>query len=385
MRERHSDSMTAVLALASLVLGAGCTDPAIELSLRLPADSAQYDTSCVSAVELRVMGRGYAQDSTDYQRACIELPSAARTYPELRSMMRGKFTFAIPETGVGDVAMRGLAGASPCQKSDETDPDYAKNDTPDLVFHAAGTYGGDDAIALDAVPNLQCGATSIKVRVVDMLALVASGSSASCATAMTYADHKGWGATGTIVPRLHRKGVDFYGGGSWAAGTNSVAQFTAMTRLAAGHTSCLALASANETGANTTCLAGGASVCAATGELETAAISYGVWPQVDRALQGQFPSVLFGSVWNSASPKTPIGGATVAVDPARGKVVYIDPPDATGTIHARSDQGSTGPSGLFVLYTDAVVTATISAARRTRTVVLGSPDYTMGGTMVVLP
>ncbi len=372
------------VAIAGVVSSA-CADPIVEMSLRMPADVADSDASCITAIEVRAIGTTHATDQSDFTRSCLELQRPAATYAELQRMIHGKIALAIPPGDLAGVTVRGFAGPSACDRSDETKEGYRPDFNADLVFYGKASYIGD-SIDIAAVPNLKCPTTSIKVRVVDMLALVAAGSSSGCATAMSYADKKGWSGIGTIVPRLFGKGVDFFGNVSWAQGTNSIVQFDGMMQLVEpGQTSCLALAGVNETGANTAGVVGGASVCAAAGELETAAIDYDVWNQVDRTLQGTFPGILFGSVWTGGSPKPPVAGASVAVDAKHGKVVYIDPPDASGIIHTRSDQSGTGPSGLFILYSDAVVSAKVNAGSKTRTLLLGAPEYTIGGAMVVVP
>ena len=75
----------------------------------------------------------------------------------------------------------------------------------------------------------------------------------------------------------------------------------------------------------------------------------------------------------------------MTVDPSHGKVVYVDPPDATGGLPPRADQHATGPSGLFILYTDTIVDVTIAGAGRTRKVRLGAHPSSFSGAMVVLP
>ena len=362
-----------------------CVDSAVEMSLTVPTALQMEDTSCVTAVEVRAIGANYAQDPNDYQRACMEVPRTAHTYRDLRDVMHGRFNVDLPESGLRGVTVRGWAGISACERTDETNDEYRNDFTSNLVFYAKAGYIGQDDIDLPVVANLKCPSTSLKVRVVDMLALVKAGSSAACSTAISYTDKKGWSGVGTIVPKLFGKGVEYFGNASWAEGTNNMVQFDGMVQLAQpGQPSCLALAGVNEKGANTACLVGGQSVCAAAGELESAAVDYSLWNQVDRTLQGRFPSIVWGSVWSNASPRTPIAGATVSVDPEHGKVVYLDPPDSAGIVRARSDQSGTGASGLFVLYSDAVVTAKITGGGKTRTLPLGAPDYTQGGAMVVM-
>ena len=104
----------------------------------------------------------------------------------------------------------------------------------------------------------------------------------------------------------------------------------------------------------------------------------------DAQLMTKFPGVVFGSVWSNGATKTTLAGATVTIDQVHGKVLYIDPPNASGLLPVRADQSGTGPSGLFVLYTDTLINAKITAGGASRMVTLGSADETTAAAMIVM-
>ena len=79
-----------------------------------------------------------------------------------------------------------------------------------------------------------------------------------------------------------------------------------------------------------------------------------------------------------------IAGATVDVDPLHAQVVYLDPPNAQGLLAPRAGATSTGPSGLFAVYTDTITPVRISANGASSTVMLGATDDLYSAAIVVL-
>jgi hypothetical protein len=359
-----------------VVLCVACTDPVIELRLDLPANASQWDTSCVTSIEVRAVGHHYPLDPNDFTSTVLELPGAAPTYTAVHDVIRDKVSLELPPSGLAGISLVGWSTPANWHASDNWYP------TPELAFFAHQGYIGQDVVDLPVVPNISCAKTPVKVRVVDLFALVASGSSTGCQTAMRYTDNQGWSGVGTIVPKAFGTGVEFYGAQSFATGTNSLAQFSGSTQV--GPQSCLALIGSDDTGTSTGCVVPGPSVCAGPGELEIAATTYGAVDAADQTLRHTLPGIIFGSVWNDQPTKTPIAGATVTVDSKHAKVVYIDPTDASH-FTVRGDQSGTGASGMFVVYTDAIVQATIKGNGKTRTLALGASEHSSAGVLVVLP
>lgn len=361
------------MRIATLLLITGaCADPVVEMELVLPSQS--LNTSCVTAVEVHANGATYPQVAEDRVVSCIDIQPAA-TYAGVRDAIRGKFSLGVPDTGLASLEIYGWSGVAACK--DDMDP----FSTPDLMFFGSAEYIGQDTIELPVAPNLDCSRSQLKVRIVDMFALLGG---ATCASASTYADGSASAGLGTLVPKQYGKGVKLYGNIDGANTIGNLATFEGYTKT--GPKSCLAIDGGSALGGSSGCVVGGASVCAAPGETEHVALAKSVLVNAanfDNAIAANFPGIVIGTVWSSG--KTPLAGATVEVPASRGKVVYLDAPAmGSSTMTVRSTP-STGPSGLFMLYADTLVTAKVSANGTTRSVVLGATDELVAGAMIVMP
>ncbi|NVB77620.1 MAG: hypothetical protein HOV81_04430 [Kofleriaceae bacterium] len=370
------------LAALALLPLAACADPVVEMNIVLPKNADTFNTSCVTAVEIRTMGASYSTDHNDWQRSCVEVSSPA-SFATLRDAIRGKFDILIPDSGLSGLSLFGWSGPTPCKLSDD-DPYY----TPDVVAFGRADYIGQDVIDLPLTPNLDCGSRqSMTVRIVDMFTMLSgtAPSSASCTNAMAFPDMMGGVWTGTIMPKLFGKGAIYYGGVNGANGVGNAASFSGLTGN--GSKSCLALDGGTVTAGSTSCIVPG-NLCAAAGEYELVAVPNAVieaTPTLNPTLQAKFPGIIYGSVWTSGATRTPIAGATVEVDSKHGKVVYLDPPaNIADNVHVRSDQSGTGPSGLFMLYTDTLVSVKVNGGGKTRTVTLGATDDSAAGAFIVM-
>jgi hypothetical protein len=362
-------------SLAALLLVAACTDPVVDMQLVMPKNADSFDTSCITAVEVRVTGEHYLQDPTDVKRQCIEI-SGGTSYAAIRDAIRGKFELAIPDSGLAGVEIYGLSGPSACK---EPASQFA---SPDLLFYGRGDYIGQDRLDIPLIPNLSCTRSTVNVRIVDMMALIGG---ATCTTAANIGT-TGWASIGTLAPRLWGKGSEFHGGLDWANANGNLATFQGASKT--GTLSCPVIDGGSEAGGSTGCaVTGGASVCAAAGEIEHPLIPTAILANTanyDATLMTKFPGVVIGSVWANGTTKTPLAGAQVSLDAAHGKVIYLDPPNAAGAMTPRASQDATGPSGLFALYTDTVASVKVSANNLSRTVLLGAADETYAGAMIVL-
>jgi hypothetical protein len=77
-----------LLALGASVVAAGCADPVIEMSLRMPNANqmpANFDLSCVTAVEVVIAGndQGSLETPPDRTTSCIELGTAPTSFAAL--------------------------------------------------------------------------------------------------------------------------------------------------------------------------------------------------------------------------------------------------------------------------------------------------------------
>lgn len=361
--------------LYAIACFAACADPVLDMQLVLPKNADTFDTTCITAVDVRVTGGNYLQDDKDFRRSCIEIPGGS-SYSAIRNAIRGKFEVEIPDTGLTGVEIYGWSGTAACKYDDE--PFF----TPDLLFLGRGDYIGQERVDIPVVPNVSCAKNEVKARMVDMFALVAG---ATCQVAGTMNGAASIGV-GTLAPRLYGKGTRFFGNAAGASAVGNLSTFIGPT--VTGPRSCLALDSGDQNAsASISCVIGGASVCAGPGELELATVPFAITAvagNFDPALMVKFPGVVYGSVWINGATKSTLSGAKVTVDPAHGKVIYVDPPNAQGVLVPRADQSATGPSGLFVLYADTLVSVKVAGGGFTRNVTLGAMDESPAGAIIVV-
>lgn len=369
-----SEGSSAMRFAALLLLTSACADPVVEMELVLPQQS--MDTSCITAVEVHANGATFPQVKEDRVISCIDIQPGA-TYAKVRDAIRGKFELDVPDTGLASLEIFGWSGVAACK--DDMDPFV----TPDLMFFGSGEYIGQDTIQLPLTPNLDCARSTVKVRLVDMFALLGG---ATCANASTFADGEAGAGLGTLVPKAYGKGVEMYGNIDGSSTIANLISFEGYTKT--GAKSCLAIDGGSAMGGSTGCVIGGNSVCAGAGEIEHVLLANDILANdanFDNSIAASFPGIVIGTIWNNGATKTPIAGATVEVSAAHGKVIYLDAPTNGSTTLQVRPQASTGPSGLFMLYTDTLVNAKITANGSTRTVTLGATDELVAGAMIVMP
>lgn len=366
---------------ALLALLAGCTDPVVSMHLEIPQAAMTMDTSCVTAIEVRAYGTHYPGDPNDFTRACLDITGA--NYQALDTALQGKFELLMPQGGLSGIGIYGWSGPSACQ------PPAEASVTPDLMFTAKQNYIGQDTIELPVQPNLSCSMSQVKVRMVDMNAMLAGStpSSANCTTAtMGDTANNNWVDFGTISPKLFDKGTQWFGGNEWAPLSGGLSTFMGYNDLHSK--SCLGFDAGYDGGGSTSCAVGGTSVCGSAGDgiMEAAILPTSTIDSVlalDAQKVSKWQGVIVGEVWSNGTTKHPVSGADVQVDPTHGEIVYVDQ-GAAGAVTPRTGS-STGPSGLFVLYTDTVASVTITSGTSTRTVNLGAIDQFMAGAMIVMP
>jgi hypothetical protein len=363
-----------LVALLIALPAVACTDPVLEMQLVMPK-TTDMTASCITAVEVHANGATYPAVKTDQIRSCIEI-TAGSSYATVRDAIKGKFSLGMPSSGLSSIEIFGWAGPAACM--DDGNP-YA---SPDLLFSGNADYIGQANVEIPVTPNVDCALAPVNVRMYDMFALVGG---ASCTAAIAPGAMNGAG-TGTLVPRAHGKGSEFFGNMEGANMVNNLASFQGHTHV--GPKTCLAVDGGGSMGGSTGCVIGGPNVCAGNGEIEHVFLPNTILSATsnfDPTITAKFPGVIIGSVWTGGATKVPIANATVQVDSAHGKVVYIDPPAAgQSALHVRSET-STGPSGLFMVYTDTLINAKVTANGATRTVTLGAADSTVAGAMIVMP
>lgn len=369
--------MIRLLAITTAV--AACAEPVVEMELHMPANAETFDASCVSGVTVVVAGTNIASDFNDYTWSCKEITPQDRL-PGIRNAIRGTFEIAVPASGVAGIEVFGWSGPTPCAP-----PEFV---TPDLIFHGAASYIGQDIVDLKLETTMDCSKQPVKVRPVELFSLVggATPSSASCTAAAVTDAAEGWATLGQIMERPFSAGVDFWGGFRGADVTNGIAEFSASTTgMSDG---CLAYDTASAVGFGTGCAIDGGKVCAAGAEIDAPFVERDIGNEAltfDEALLAKWDAMVFISVWDNGNPKKPIAGAKVEIAPTDGAVVYIDPPAAGTTRLGRRSDNQTGSSGLALVYTNKLANVKITANGATREVAVAAPDWSAGAALVVMP
>ncbi len=335
-----------------------CAAPVVEMSLTLPVgEGANFDTSCVTAVDAYVYGTTYDTDKNDFRYECVPVDNRA-TFAEIKRSIAGKFELKFPDTGLMGVEIEGHTGTC-----DSKNP----FGTSDLVFTAGALYHGGDMV-LGIKPVASCATTQLKVTAIDILALARTK---DCTMAMLPDGNGAVVDIGTISPSLV-DGPIFWSGFQTvdlAGGTATARAFPTV-----GPESCLAADIGSTSIWSVSCGYSGATVCGIPGQLEFGVLEVNaVYPSLETAKLNQYGGVVIGSVWNTGTPKAPISGATVEVDETHATVVYVEP---NGTNLVPTGGTATTASGMFVIYTDSVETVTIKTARGQRQMKLGAdPRY----------
>lgn len=360
-------------ALSLAILLAGCGDKSIDVSLQLPSSSVsmQYDTSCVKAVEVFVDGANYPADNKDFLRTCVELSAPAMTFAGVKAAIHDKFDTKLPTSGLSGVELFAYNGRC------DTDNEYLS----DLVFYGSAAYVGDDSMTLEVVPNLSCAQSNYAILPVDILKYAKT---AQCAQSDW---NYGTLSLSTIVP------VPFTDFAAWWVGTSTAMAVGGQVTVRGmaeiiGPKSCLASGFDDGAGGGEAqCVAPMDQRLCATGmQIEQPLVDPGVgYNSRDSMKINQFGGFVVGLVGGPG----PLGGATVTIDDAdkdKGQVVYLDmQPGAevgNGLLTERAGATSTGPTGLFGIYTHSFVHVTIVANGQTVHRVIAGLDTYVGAVFV---
>lgn len=367
-------------AVALAISAAACAEPAVEMSLVLPPESA-HDLSCVTAVDLVALpvdDRGFldiGDRSFDDDIPCVELDGPAGSLEDIAASLRGRFELAIPSEGLAGVQLRGRGG-----RCDEIGS-----------FHEAMFYGGamyddgSDALPIRVARNLSCDAQVTRtVRPIDLFTLVRTKECAAPTEAgeIFAADVRPTLLDGDFPGVLLEVGESF--GDLGPSGTVALQTFS---RSFAG--TCPAVAWGGATSGGSVCLPDDVlerpRACAQAGEVELPVVSGNApFAELDEDLLFGHPVLVFGAVWSNTGTRGPIAGATVTVDEGSEAVIqYLDVGAANVT--PLPDATATTASGAFVLHADGVVGLTIAApGKPTRHIFVGSGTELPGTSLVVL-
>lgn len=338
-----------VLALGASIV-TGCADPVIEMSLRMPTANqmpANFDLSCVTAVDVIVAGNDKGSDETppDQRRDCVDLASGPSSFAALKSAISGKVDLKLPESGLAGVSIRGRRGT--CADANR----YYES----VFYGGAGYVDGQDAMTIPVVANIGCNTQrKYSVSTVDLFAIA---STKTCTTALPPLTKNPYVYAGNIRPLM--MGPDFpmmtFDYGESYAVPDAAGKATIDSFSAAGTPrSCIALGFDSDTAYAGSCINTTApTLCAGPNELELATVDdLLAFASIDTTLVREYGQPVFGAVFK-ASPaatttKAVVTGATVELeDPTQGKVVYVD----LGASKLTPNNGtSTSASGLFIIY-----------------------------------
>jgi hypothetical protein len=354
------------------VLAAACGEKTVEMEMVLPSSSvsSQYDASCVRAVQVYLNGSTYPENVDDYVFDCVDVKESVSTFADVHDAIAGKFDLKLPSSGLSGVEVYAYSGA--CDAS--SPQDY------DLAFYGSAAYIGQDPIEVPIVPNLSCTPSTVTIRPVDILKLVATK---QCVDA---AWNTGKLGLSTLSPLPFTDESYWWGGLSSTAVANGVATLTAPTLVAPK--SCLAVALYTTDWMEVTCVPPqDQRVCATGGEIEAPMINVDVGDRsIDNAKITEFGGVIYGVV---VSGTQPVANAQVTIDDAdRGIVVYYDMPAGTenGTGALTEVNGATGTNstGLFGVYTESLVHVSITANGQTVKRVIGGNEDEISAVIVKL-
>lgn len=346
--------------LVGVVLLAACGEKALEMTLVLPENSEAWDTSCIQTIEIYTAGGDYPENDDDYLEQTLDISdNPVETYAELKQAIRGRFDVEIPDSGLSAVEMYGWNGPSGFE-----DPETY----PDLNFFARVPYTGQEPVEIELVANLDCRLQPVTVRPIDLLALVTTG---SCAQAGV-TDPEAYASLGTLSPGLYRPYLFGWGGVHGAPVTSGVAAFDAA--LTVGPQSCLAVYSFTDTTETGGCVTP-FKACATGSEIEAVLIDDAYALSLDTEIQKTLRGGIVGAVLDGT--RSGIAGATVTVD--SGMVVYIRP-DAGAKRLIPTAGSATDASGMFIIYSNDLARATVTANGQTKQVTVGAQRTYNDGT-----
>lgn len=364
----RSTAMLLALGLASA--GTGCAEKAVELRLVMPTgDAADLDVSCVTSVHVVV--HDGSPDFSQVPHECIEVENPT-SLDDLQAQIRGKLSMALPDEIIA-VEVRGLTNALP-----------GACGTGMNVFYAGEEYTGQEDIALRVEGAMDCKALQatgeLKARPVDFLALARTAPDTDPVCQAMNIPNLELGAirpTNIFLPPFPTSLMEF-------GAFSEIDSVTGLATLPAWGTpephACLAASSFDIFSASCVYPAN-RTVCGATGEVEVPLISDQViFDSIDFEIFEEFPVAVFGVVYDTVA-KRPVEGASVAIDPERGRVVYVNP--TTGTAFEPVAGDATTSSGLFIAYMREPSVGTVTQGGSTKAMRLGG--VTGWGSAVIVP
>ena len=342
----------------------------MQLELQMPSDVQNWDTSCVTTIEVFTDGKNYPADSTDYNDFVVTIDPQG-TMPGVESAVRGKLDVPIPPSGLSGVELYAWAGTS----------GFADNeDTGELIFSAYATTVGQDTLVMPLIPTVNCPNHATKVRPLDIIKyiqpLTATPQPAPDCAAAAMPDDTTTVEIGSLSPARYVSGLLYWGSpttASLALGGTSVTGPTTM-----GPAACLATRTrtAGTRSGTIACANYSTGACGKSLELELPYIDplYAM-NSADPALLQQYGAVTVGVVVHSngtANQNVPVPNATITVDTSVAKVVYVDIQPSGKKLVPKADATATTSSGMFMVYSDEITSIKATAGAMSKTVVIGA-------------
>jgi hypothetical protein len=357
-----------------LVALAACAEPTQEMTLQLPQMPAGFDLSCVTAVDVVAhtdpddfLDVGLRYDDLGERAQCVEI-SSQTTFEGIRNQIAGQFSLDLED--LMGVQIRGRIGTC------KDDPLYHE-----AIFYGGAAYTGGD-MTIPLTPNISCTAKeTYKVRPLDIAAMLADPTHACRPMADNIATFPGNVRPSDMDPELAP--LIFEAGSTVAlvdaTGTASVPSFS----NAMSNDTCIAMAHEGQAVDGMSCINKGApTLCGAAGEIEFPAFPFVFSSTAVDATMYPDNGMVLGSIWET-NPNKPVAGATVTV-PAGVKVQYLTMRNGQPVLIPGAT--ATDASGLFILYSPKVISATISApGHQQRTLTMSGAWEYDGYALAVLP
>ncbi len=366
----------------------GCAQPSIELRLEMPESSANFDMSCLTAVDVMGFSNsmleeaqpdiGLHADEFNEQPACAVVANVT-SFADLESQLQGQIDVPLPAGGLTAIELRGRAGS--CNQLP-----YGQA----LVYGGGQYLSGASFVSVAVEPNISCQtATKMKVQPIDMLGLIADPAHACKLQADTSNGDVTYPAV--IRPSELATMADIPDQMMFEAGTDyeplgDDGTATVSTYSAAVAGSCIAVARESEAFIGSTCVNHGApTLCASDASTVELPIVSGAKsdPVYDDALITQYGLPVIGFVWSKTdTTKAPLANATVSVaDPTKVQIIYMDV--VNGNL-ATTMLGATNDKGIFLIYTSGVTTITVSAPGHTAEHLQIGPANGLQGTVLAV-
>jgi hypothetical protein len=337
-------------AAALALVCAACADPVVQMDVTV-TNIDNLDLSCVGAVFVYADGKNgaIAGGTPDDVTGCMPVSNLTSMNDVVPLLHSGQLTVGMPPSGLIGVEVSGVTGTC---------------DAPGIdVFYGGAKYIGQDTLPVNLVPQVSCAHENVRIRPVDLFALTLDPAHACPApipsgpsTGMAYG----------IVEQTLFAGTVLYTGPNYYL-TDGIMAVNDYTPVASSNACLSASFGQLNDGplSSDGCLRWSQNtVCAQPGEIEIPAVNSLLTQNLfSSAPDSRFGGFVVGGVWgiDAAGNKAPLVGATVTVDPNKGKVVYADlaGPSSSPTLDLAAT--TVKSSGLFVLYANGFVDLQISA------------------------